>query len=227
MMTKRLSGAKRSSGGDAATPPTKPGKLRDRLTTDTGTLRKIFDSFDQDASGSISLVEVKAALRQMGAEMEEPVVEKLFASADTDGSGAIEFDEFVRVAEKARSQPGTPRAGGFNAVIEKQGQSLQVQQGENATHSVATDELVALTSFINAKLEGDAKLSYLLPIRRPEELFTAVSDGVLLAKLINVAHPETIDERVLNLRARHPIHIAENHTLTLNAAKSVGLTVVK
>ena len=122
-------------------------------------------------------------------------MQELFATADADDSGAIDRDEFVRVAEKARAG-----GGGVGAVVEKQSEQMFQMKKDNMLHSISTEELVALTAFINAKLEGDKALAYLLPIRRPEDLFTVVADGVLLAKLINVAVPDTVDERVLNLR---------------------------
>ena len=40
------------------------------------------------------------------------------------------------------------------------------------------------------------------------------------------AVPETIDERAVNFGARSTFHFIENHNLALNAAKSIGLTVV-
>ena len=37
-------------------------------------------------------------------------------------------------------------------------------------------------------------------VRELNELFSAFTDGVLLCRLINIAAPETIDERVVHLQ---------------------------
>ena len=44
--------------------------------------------------------------------------------------------------------------------------------------------------------------------------------------MLNLAAPDTIDERVLNFNPRNKFHMTENNNLALNAAKSVGLKVV-
>lgn len=49
----------------------------------------------------------------------------------------------------------------------------------------------------------------------------------LCSKLINVAVPGTIDERVINTKkVLNPWERNENHTLCLNSAKAIGCTVV-
>ena len=50
---------------------------------------------------------------------------------------------------------------------------------------------------------------------------------VLCSKLINVAVPNTIDERAINTKkVLNPWERNENHTLCLNSAKAIGCTVV-
>lgn len=100
---------------------------------------------------------------------------------------------------------------------------------ENTVHSFAEEECAAFADFINTRLGNDTTLSHILPISHPERLFGAVYDGSLLCRLINVAVPETIDERAINkitAHAQSTFHITENHNLALNAAKGIGLTVV-
>lgn len=47
------------------------------------------------------------------------------------------------------------------------------------------------------------------------------------SKLINVAVPNTIDDRAINTkRVLNPWERNENHTLCLNSAKAIGCTVV-
>ena len=70
--------------------------------------------------------------------------------------------------------------------------------------------------------------SHAIPIPMSEitELFSACTDGVLLCRMINLAEPETVDERVINLAPPNRFLVTENLNLGLNAAKSIGLTVV-
>uniref|UniRef100_K3W5R6 Calponin-homology (CH) domain-containing protein n=1 Tax=Globisporangium ultimum (strain ATCC 200006 / CBS 805.95 / DAOM BR144) TaxID=431595 RepID=K3W5R6_GLOUD len=61
-------------------------------------------------------------------------------------------------------------------------------------------------------------------------LFRSVGDGILLCKLINAAVPETIDVRAVNIKKKaKELNIyekTENHNLSINAAKSIGCSVV-
>ena len=105
-------------------------------------------------------------------------------------------------------------------------QTSGATKGDGTVHSFAEEEVLAFSDFMNSKLGGDAQLQYLLPISNPDELFGSVADGVLLSKMINVAAPDTIDERVLNLGPRNPFQVGENQNLMINAAKSIGLKVI-
>lgn len=105
----------------------------------------------------------------------------------------------------------------------------RLSAGDAATHTIAEDECIAFIDFINARLEDDAQLAHLLPIESIESLWGAVGDGLLLCKLINIAAPETIDARALNLPkngAITPFHTVENLNLALNAARGIGIKVV-
>lgn len=58
---------------------------------------------------------------------------------------------------------------------------------------------------------------------------TAVSDGILLAKFINIAVKDTIDVRALNLRKNDKplsrFQSNENQTLVISSAKAIGVKV--
>jgi hypothetical protein len=58
-------------------------------------------------------------------------------------------------------------------------------------------------------------------------LFTAVGDGIILCKLINLANPGTIDTRAINVKK--PLNIFNkdiNLNLAIQSAKSIGCVVV-
>jgi len=53
-----------------------------------------------------------------------------------------------------------------------------------------------------------------------------LTDGILLCKLINLAHPETIDDRVINIKKLNIFRMKENANLVFSSCKSIGVVVV-
>ena len=58
-------------------------------------LRQMFETFDVDGSGTITLAELRAGLRNIGATVSESDVEEILRETDIDHSGQIEFAEFL------------------------------------------------------------------------------------------------------------------------------------
>merc|ERR1711988_1843530 len=58
-------------------------------------MQDAFYSIDTDQSGSISMNELKGMWHQMGVELEEEVLNAMFAEADVDQSGKITLAEFL------------------------------------------------------------------------------------------------------------------------------------
>lgn len=106
----------------------------------------------------------------------------------------------------------------------------EVKGSAGGVHSYSEEETAAFTEHINNCLQHDRDLELWLPITTESGLFVSVSDGILLCKLINAAVPETIDERAINLRKRskdlNVYQMTENLNLCINAAKSIGCSVV-
>jgi len=97
-----------------------------------------------------------------------------------------------------------------------------------SSHSYSREETEAYVEHINSVLGGDKDIKSLLPIN-PEgrDLFQKCADGRLLCKLINNAVPDTIDERVVNLKDKlNQYQAAENHNLAINSAKAIGCSIV-
>lgn len=105
--------------------------------------------------------------------------------------------------------------------------------GAVGTHSFLREEQVAFSEHINHSLGRDEYLTgrKVLPMN-PEagDIFRAVGDGILLCKLINLAQPETVDERALNLPAEgkslNPWEMTENQNMVINSARAIGCQVV-
>ncbi|XP_062526334.1 troponin C isoform X2 [Bombyx mori] len=63
-------------------------------------LRKAFDGFDHNRSGSIPCDFVADILRMMGQPFNKKILEELIEEVDADKSGRLEFPEFVTLAAK-------------------------------------------------------------------------------------------------------------------------------
>lgn len=63
-------------------------------------LRKAFDSFDNNKSGSIPTEMVSDILRLMGQPFNKKILDELIEEVDADKSGRLEFEEFVTLAAK-------------------------------------------------------------------------------------------------------------------------------
>ncbi|CAK4116900.1 unnamed protein product [Aphanomyces euteiches] len=107
---------------------------------------------------------------------------------------------------------------------------LTINESRSATggvHSYSEEEKAAFAEHINHCLSGDPQLPYLPMDTASDALFASVTDGILLCKLINQAVPETIDMRAVNIKAKLNLYEkTENLNLVINAAKSIGCSIV-
>ena len=60
-------------------------------------LREIFDSLDEDKSGTIEICELSTAMESLGYYVDRQFILQQFNYVDSDGSGSIDFDEFLTV----------------------------------------------------------------------------------------------------------------------------------
>jgi len=152
-------------------------------------------------------------------------VTTLIKEVDLNKSGAIDFHEFLDVVLAIKSGKAT---GGFAKVYSKQKELIQVA-GHSGVHSFAEEEVSAFSEHLNQSLKDDPDLKHLLPIEtKGLDLCKKVKDGLLIAKFINVAVPDTIDPRALNKvgagkKELTLFQINENQSLAIAAAKSIGV----
>ena len=69
-------------------------------------LRRVFDSFDADGSGAVSVEEMAAMVKRLNLKLTPAQVKKLVADADPNGSGEIDFKEFTVVLRKQLKEGG-------------------------------------------------------------------------------------------------------------------------
>uniref|UniRef100_A0A671X412 Plastin-3 n=1 Tax=Sparus aurata TaxID=8175 RepID=A0A671X412_SPAAU len=98
---------------------------------------------------------------------------------------------------------------------------------EGTQHSFSEEERFAFVNWINTALERDPDCQHVLPMDHSTgSLFSSVSDGIVLCKMINLSVPDTIDERTINKKKLTAFTIQENLNLALNSASAIGCHVV-
>mmetsp|Transcript_13685 Transcript_13685/g.43238 ORF Transcript_13685/g.43238 Transcript_13685/m.43238 type:complete len:526 (-) Transcript_13685:83-1660(-) len=58
-------------------------------------LKALFQSIDEDNSGSITYDELRDGLKRMGSVLAENEIKQLMSAADVDGNGSIDYEEFI------------------------------------------------------------------------------------------------------------------------------------
>lgn len=71
----------------------------------TKKLKQAFTYFDKDASGKISLDELKEAMQGNGQDLDDDVFRDIMAEGDENGDGEIDFEEFKNMMKKLLSKP--------------------------------------------------------------------------------------------------------------------------
>eukprot|EP00930_Biecheleria_cincta_P034083 TRINITY_DN23589_c0_g1_i1.p1 TRINITY_DN23589_c0_g1~~TRINITY_DN23589_c0_g1_i1.p1 ORF type:complete len:1039 (+),score=185.75 TRINITY_DN23589_c0_g1_i1:67-3183(+) len=69
--------------------------------------RKLFDEFDEDGSGEVSVYELRQLLSKMGYVVSRPMIEEAIAIVD-DGNGELSFEEFVQFLTVYNHTEGFP-----------------------------------------------------------------------------------------------------------------------
>uniref|UniRef100_A0A8K9UWC7 Plastin-3 n=1 Tax=Oncorhynchus mykiss TaxID=8022 RepID=A0A8K9UWC7_ONCMY len=148
-------------------------------------------------------------------------VREIIKKLDRNKDNQISFDEFLSVTKSFRK--AINRKEGILAI----GGTSELSS-EGTQHSFSEEERYAFVNWINAALEKDPDCKHVLPMNpnTPNSLFTAVGDGIILCKMINLSVPDTIDERTINKKKLTPFTIQENLNLALNSASAIGCHVV-
>ena len=85
-------------------------RRRPSLESASSTLRPIFDKFDADGSGTVSVSELGKITSLMKLKLSPAELKKLVVEADADGSGEVSFDEFASLIRKQQ-------AGGLGDIV--------------------------------------------------------------------------------------------------------------
>ncbi|XP_072428085.1 plastin-1-like [Chiloscyllium punctatum] len=196
-------------------------------------MKEAFNKIDLDNSGYVSDYELQDLFKEAnlplpGYKVRE-IVEQILNVGDHNKDGKISFEEFVSVFQELKDKEISKT---FRKVINKKEGICAIggmsdRSSEGTQHSYEEEEKVAFVNWINKALEGDPDCRHLIPMdASSDRLFSAVGDGILLCKMINLSQPDTIDDRVINKKKLTPFTISENLNLALNSASAIGCTVV-
>ena len=94
-----------------------------------------------------------------------------------------------------------------------------------SVHTLLNEEQAAFADWINDTMGSDKDVAHKLKIEETgDDMYNKMDDGVILCKMINLAAPDTIDERVINTGQKISIFKQhENLTLAINSAKVIIL----
>jgi len=225
-MTRTTKLAAKSNAGneEMSVPAMFEGKFKNE---DVEAYRRAFKDFDANGNGEIEQAELSNVLKNLGMPIQKSEVAGFIAEFDLDKSGAISFGEFLHVMEKAQRGLIGGKASEMVRTIQKGVDIQKVHGVGGGYHSYTEEEKRFYASFINAQLAGDADCAHIVPISLDgEDLFASVNDGVLSCKMVNIAFPGTIDERVIDKKPKNVFQKNQNQTLALNAARSIGCQFV-
>ena len=114
----------------------KPGSVPDANKVEI--YRNVFDEFDLDHGGTISVSELADAMRKLsgGLPVTDEAIKEMMASVDNDGSGDIGFDEFCKLMA-ARSDPAEELQAAFLAFdVDGSGSISAVEVRTLLSHSI-------------------------------------------------------------------------------------------
>ncbi|KAF9969517.1 hypothetical protein BGZ73_008104 [Actinomortierella ambigua] len=187
---------------------------------DVDNLVNQFRRFDIDGRGQIDQKDLVKVIQDIGEAQSYDQIRSAIKAVDINATGKVEVDEFLEIVSKLREGVNTNQTG--KGVIRVQGTN------QNITHSMNDDERSEFTAHINSVLAGDAHIGDRIPIpTHTMQVFDECRDGLLLCKLINDSVPDTIDERVLNVKSKlSNFQIIENNNVAINSAKAIGCSVV-
>jgi len=185
---------------------------------------------DGDDNACIAENELKNALDHCGYKLPNHQVRELSKTLRSQGllqNNQLSKCEFKEVC---KAQFGKRTSRSFTADHKVKDEDFIKTAGTQgyAYHMISKEEQRSFASWINENLGSKDVLKHLLPLKDDgEDLYAKCGDGMLLCYLINLAKPETIDERAINKGAKMSIFKRhENLNLAINSAKAIGINVI-
>ena len=181
-----------------------------------------------DRQKSVALENLKGLLAEVGIDLPNykmrEVEQQLRDNNRLDGDN-LSKENFVKLCDTLKADD-VSRTFKTSRVAEQDAEKIEREFG--GYNTVLDEEQVAFADWINNSLADDKDVSHKLKLKLDgTDLYKKMDDGVLLCKIINLACPDTIDERVINTGKKISIFQEhENLTLAINSAKAIGCIVI-
>ncbi|XP_076911147.1 fimbrin-1-like [Bidens hawaiensis] len=175
------------------------------------------------ANGQVTIGDLPpllSKLKPFNVIFKEDEIREILCEPGIDEGTKLDFDGFLKAYLNLQAQATKKIGNSKNA--------SSFLQKSTTVHTVQNSEKEVYVAHINSYLRDDPFMKQFLPIDpSTNQLYELVKDGVLLCKLINLAVPNTIDDRAINTKKELNLwERNENHTLCLNSAKAIGCTLV-
>uniref|UniRef100_A0A1I8AP80 Ca2+-binding actin-bundling protein n=1 Tax=Steinernema glaseri TaxID=37863 RepID=A0A1I8AP80_9BILA len=191
-------------------------------------LAETFPSIGPSGEGYIAASDVQAALKKLGIDLPGYQIREVVARFG--GAHTLSVEQFSQLFGELR-QERDEEVNLWKRRISTVTNAYQVQSAavgaDEIVHTVRVEEEVAFSHWINSNLSGDPDLSKHLPVlSNGNDLYNKVQDGLIICKLINLAVPDTIDERAINKKNLNTYTKLENLTLALMSSQAMGCNIV-
>jgi len=192
---------------------------------------KIESSWEELLPGekTLPISDIKAMLDHVGISLPNYKVRNLLEELRKEGNkmedAGLSRDQFEKLCEDLDAENVSKT---FKTTKQHDIDAKKFEGHMGAQHFVRHEEEEAFADWINKRLQTDSDVLHFLPLAKDgSDMYEKMDDGVILCKMINLAAPDTIDERVLNkgknisIFKRH-----ENLTLAIKSAQAIGCTVI-
>jgi plastin-3 len=175
---------------------------------------------------TLPVSDLKSMLDHVGIALPNYKVRNILEELGKDGNATrLSKEEFEKLCENLDADNVSKT---FRTTKQHDIASKKFEGHMGAAHFVLHEEEEAFADWINKRLSSDKDVNHFLPLSKDgSDMYEKMDDGVILCKMINLAAPDTIDERVLNkgknisIFKRH-----ENLTLAIKSAQAIGCTVI-
>jgi len=192
---------------------------------------KLDSSWEEVLQGqsALPLADVKQMLEEVGIRLPtykvRDIVQDLRNKGETDEE-TLSKPAFEKLCQNLTSED-VAKTFKTNKQMDKNAAKLEADKSYGY-HTVLDEEQAAFADWINDTLSHDQDVNHKLPLSQDgSDMYEKMDDGILLCKIINMAAPDTIDERVINKGKKISIFKQhENLTLARNSASSVGCVII-
>lgn len=192
-------------------------------------LSEQFNTINENGGGYLASGDVQQALKVVGIDIPGYQLRDLLAHYGD--SKQISYEQFSELFSKLETEKSAEasrwkkRIGSVTGAYQVQG--IAEHGADEIVHTIRVEEEVAFSNWINSNLSSDKDLQRHVPVN-PEggDLYKKVQDGLIICKLINLAVPDTIDERAINKKNLNTYTKLENLTLCLMSAQAIGCNIV-